>query len=201
MAKTSKGSSFEREIAKMLSLWWTRDLPEPRDDIFWRTANSGGRATVRGRKGKGTANSYGDLLAVDPLGQPFIQAFTVELKRGYNRSSLADLLDRKVKGALTQYEKWLVKLIQTAATAGSRSWMLLARRDQRQTCVYLPASAWEFLENGSAINLTSPFFSAEVYFPLGGSHQLCALPLTEFLQRIRPEDVKRLAKEQRTFWR
>ena len=45
MPKAYKGSEFEREMCKCLSLWWT---DSKRDDVFWRSAQSGGRAP-RGR--------------------------------------------------------------------------------------------------------------------------------------------------------
>lgn len=44
-----KGSVFEREICKALGRWWTDG---ERDDIFWRTAGSGARATCRLERGK-----------------------------------------------------------------------------------------------------------------------------------------------------
>jgi len=42
----AKGSSFEREICTILSKWWTNN---ERDDVFWRTAGSGARATTRSK--------------------------------------------------------------------------------------------------------------------------------------------------------
>ena len=72
MAKASKGSAFEREISKSLSLWYTEG---ERDDIFWRSSQSGGRATTRAKKGKKTAASYGDITALDNRGEPFTDLF------------------------------------------------------------------------------------------------------------------------------
>jgi hypothetical protein len=48
----AKGSSFEREIAKLLSLWWSEGM---RDDVFYRSHASGGRFTMRRKSGKDTA--------------------------------------------------------------------------------------------------------------------------------------------------
>ncbi len=59
-----KGSNFEREICKLLSLWWTNDK---RDDIFWRTSGSGARATTRSKTKQKTFGQYGDVQATDPI--------------------------------------------------------------------------------------------------------------------------------------
>lgn len=73
----AKGAQFEREVAVALSLWASHG---EREDLFWRSAMSGGRATVAHKKGKHLAAQSGDLCAVHPLGQPFIDKFYVELK-------------------------------------------------------------------------------------------------------------------------
>ena len=44
----AKGSSFERLICKELSLWITGGEHQ---DVFWRSAMSGGRSTVAMKKG------------------------------------------------------------------------------------------------------------------------------------------------------
>jgi hypothetical protein len=71
-----KGSSFEREIAKQLSLWLTQGR---REDVLWRSAMSGGRATVAHRKGK-NVRQCGDLCAVGPEGHEFCEKYFLELK-------------------------------------------------------------------------------------------------------------------------
>ena len=75
----AKGSVFEREICKELSLWITSG---ERDDIFWRTAGSGGRATMRKKSGKTTANQEGDVCATDPIGQSTCEHCYYRIKEG-----------------------------------------------------------------------------------------------------------------------
>jgi hypothetical protein len=72
-----KGSSFEREICKKLSLWVSYGKS---DDLFWRSAMSGGRATVRTRKGQKTSSGHGDITAVTPEGNILTDTFIVECK-------------------------------------------------------------------------------------------------------------------------
>jgi hypothetical protein len=73
-----KGASFEREVCVALSRWITDDA---KDDVFWRSAMSGGRATVSAKNGgKLLSNQVGDISAIDPVGSHFINEFAVECK-------------------------------------------------------------------------------------------------------------------------
>ncbi len=128
-----KGADFEREVCGMLSMWWTGGKS---DAVFWRTANSGGRATVRGRKSKKTNNQHGDICATDPIGQPFVDLFTVEIKRGYSRHTIHDLLDRSENGAEPVYQGWFTKAQKTSEDAGAQSWVLIVKRDRREAIIY-----------------------------------------------------------------
>ena len=89
-ANMGKGEDFERQISKQLSLWWTGG---ERDDVFWRTSQSGGRATQRAKSDLKTAYSYGDITFIDPIGKPFCDLLVLEAKRGYTNTS------RKIKAA------------------------------------------------------------------------------------------------------
>ena len=135
MAKSSKGSAYERELCRYLSLWWSDGR---RDDCFWRTSNSGGRATARSRKGQSTSGHYGDICATDEEGKPLLSQITFELKRGYSRCTIADLLDKGVKAKRQQYEEWFSKLKDTAEQARTNWWALVHRRDQRQAMIFIP---------------------------------------------------------------
>ena len=73
----AKGSSFERLICKELSLWITGGEHQ---DVFWRSAMSGGRSTVAMKKGDKLAAQAGDVSSVHILGHAFIDRFTVECK-------------------------------------------------------------------------------------------------------------------------
>lgn len=134
MTVSHKGPPFERWVATRLSLWWTGG---ERDDVFWRSQGSGGRATNRRRRGRTTAGQYGDLCATDPSAQPFIDLFTVEMKRGYNRHTIADLTDSRTPHT-GEFAEWLLKLRLTHLAAGSWAWLLITRRDGRLPMVFMP---------------------------------------------------------------
>lgn len=76
-ASKSKGSSFERKVCKELSMWMSKGT---RDDLFWRSAMSGGRATVKFKKGGKNQTQAGDISAIDPLGERLTSIFMVECK-------------------------------------------------------------------------------------------------------------------------
>jgi hypothetical protein len=69
----AKGSKFERKVCKALSLWVTKGK---RGDVFWRSAMSGGRATVHGKK----VRQAGDICAVAPEGHKLTDDFIIECK-------------------------------------------------------------------------------------------------------------------------
>lgn len=72
-----KGAGFEREICKKLSLWISNGK---REDLFWRSAMSGGRATLGHRKGKDLRYQAGDITATHPDGHVFTDYFYAECK-------------------------------------------------------------------------------------------------------------------------
>jgi len=76
-----KGNSFERAISKELSLFITNN---ERDDIFYRSQNSGGRFTIRDKLGVSTHNQDGDITSMHPDGDIFTEVFSVELKHYKN---------------------------------------------------------------------------------------------------------------------
>lgn len=167
-----KGSEFERKICKQLGLWWTNGK---RDDVFWRSSQSGGRATVRSRQGKSTYGSYGDITALDPIGNPLLKLWTFELKRGYNRLSPLDLVDSGPDNANASYPAWIRQAKLSCDNADSLSWIILHQRDRRQPVLLLPQK----LSNG-------------VLVP-GLSHSLGGYALTtfdEFLSVITREWVE-----------
>ena len=125
-----KGSAFERDVCKKLSLWISHD---EREDIFWRSAMSGGRATVamRDRNTK-LSSQAGDISLVDPLGAEFITRFMIECKF-YKDLQLAVALT-KGKGKLIEF--WNVAK-EEAYTHGKLP-ILVAKQNRLPTMVVLP---------------------------------------------------------------
>jgi len=76
MVGQGKGAAFEREVCVKLSEWVTAG---EKKDVFWRTAMSGGRATVFKKKGSLFRQS-GDICSVAPEGNDLTNKFYFELK-------------------------------------------------------------------------------------------------------------------------
>lgn len=72
-----KGAQFERDVCEALSRWID---PGGTDTHYWRSAMSGGRATVRGRIGKKTESQSSDLSAITEKGMLLLKKFSIECK-------------------------------------------------------------------------------------------------------------------------
>ncbi len=139
MGGNAKGSGFERSVCKQLSNWWSSGLEgKARDDIFWRSSQSGGRATQRAKQGKATFGAYGDIAAVDPVGQPLLRLVTIELKRGRSHGHPIDSIESKVTSKPKPFELAVAQASRSAELAKSVSWWLLCRPDRREAMLYMP---------------------------------------------------------------
>lgn len=186
-AKSKKGSEFERWFCKALSLWWSDG---ERADLYWRTAGSGGRATNRGKKGKSTAGAYGDIAATSHEGAPLLDLFTLEIKRGYSKCSIQDLLDKSEGAAEQEYEGWIKQAQESARLAGSTSWAVVSRRDKRRASIMLPAETFAALRDAARLNA---LFLDKIELMTKPSHEsvirVILLRLDDFLTWVTPDAV------------
>jgi len=147
----AKGSNFEREICKLLGLWWTGGK---RDDVFWRTAGSGARATMRSKTNQNTFGQYGDVQATDPIGQPLIDLCTIEMKRGYSKSTFADLIEDSTthNAKPCMYANFITQAKTDAKKASAPWWMLIVKRDRKKPIIIYPPrlfnTTWSGLDKG-----------------------------------------------------
>ena len=111
-----KGGKFERLVCKQLSAWVTGGQ---RKDVFWRSAMSGGRATVHGS----SVRQAGDVTAVAPEGHALTDKYMVECK--HERDLQFDRFTVQHRGPLMRY--WL-KLNQQCHVH-DRLPMLVARQN------------------------------------------------------------------------
>lgn len=127
----AKGAQFEREVCAQLSRWLTKGKSE---SCMWRSAMSGGRATVRHRAGKSADGHGGDLTATDPRAHALLEAFTVECKH------VADLNLRgaAIKGIGPLKDFW--DQVTSDALRVDKEPMLIARQNMMPTLLFLRAS-------------------------------------------------------------
>jgi hypothetical protein len=186
MSGHAKGSAFERSICKQLSEWWRPG----RDDIFWRSSQSGGRATIRSRKGKSTAGSYGDIAATDPCGVDLLRFFTIELKCGRSHGFPGDLIDSDCSQFLATIEQAMSAHI----AAGSLTWLLVCKRDRRHVMVYFDFRSMRELIKKCKL-LASPSVRMKFRHKALGKIDLVGLPLERFLRAVKPADITELNSE------
>jgi len=173
-----------------LSKWWTGGK---RDDVFWRSSNSGGRATVRWQSGKKTFGHAGDIAAVDPIGQPLLKCVTIELKRGYRKTTFADVFDRCYRHKATEFEQFIMQAERAAQHAGTPHWLLITRRDKREALVFLSIHLDHYLrEKGHHLQADCDLYlrmRVIVRWPEGPRTRqtVCAVQLSEFLKAVSPD--------------
>lgn len=191
MAAKGKGSAFERYVCRELSLWYTNGK---RDDLFWRSAMSGGMATVRGRKGANTEGQHGDIAATTKAGQQLLAAVTIEVKRGYSDCNISDLIERKPGTSPSQLEKFVNQATKQARQANTESWLLVWKRDHREIVVYMDTPLFIRMFHGGANIMNRP--RVYVQFSFKGRKRttdVTAIPYTEFL-KLPPSALTNAAK-------
>jgi len=180
-----KGGGFEREICSELSKWWTYG---ERDDIFRRTAGSGGMATSRQKRGRDTANQFGDISFSDDIGKPFIDRYNVECKTGYATKSkwdVLDIIDSKQKE--TVLEKFWKQCVDDALKS-SRIPLLIFRRNGRQKCVCVDYKERNAL--GAYVGFLS---KKEIIVDFG--NVLFIYVFSEFFEVVTPDIIKLMQKK------
>jgi len=180
-----KGSEFERWFAKQLSLWWSQEWDEPRDDLFWRTSQSGGRSTVRARKGLGTKGHVGDIGPTCAEAEPLTNLVVFELKNGYSADTIHALLDAPDGSAKQEYVKWFEHAIDVATVAQIPYWMVVTKRTRRDPLVFIPHTLR--IELGSS-GLIASVPQVLVSIPICESWTaIHGFPLTRFFKSFQPK--------------
>lgn len=202
----AKGGNYERDVCKLLSLWWSNGHT---DEVFWRTSNSGGRATSRKKAGKSTNTHVSDVGFTDVRGKPFLDMFAVEIKRGYNKkgwgASIADFIDIPIHHRSTlQYQEWLDQVFEAKKNSGALSWMIIHRRDEREAVVLISVQMFNELKLARDTTLNCALFHY-VHRQNDKTIFIAALLLEDFLRLVTPRQIKdllpTLSKEEDSYGR
>lgn len=186
---SSKGSEWERLFCQVLGMWWCG-----RDDVFWRTGGSGGRAKTRGRAGAATYGQHGDVAATDPTGAPLIDTFTIELKRGYNEHTIHDIVDRKADAAIQEHEAFFAQTIESAEQAGTMGWLCVTSRVRREAMVWMPHAALEALRRAGAFAVRPvPSISFQEEIRNHGIQRIHGTTLESFWNGVSPDHILSIA--------
>ncbi len=126
-----KGASFERQICVALSQWVSN---KKRKDLYWRSAMSGGRATLGFRKGEKHLSQGGDISSIDPIGAGLTDKFFIEIKFLKNLDLAAFWL-----GSGTLFRFW--EIAQKEACKYNKEPMLIAKQNFYDTLVIVGAGS------------------------------------------------------------
>jgi hypothetical protein len=148
-----KGGRFEREICKRLSLWVSKGK---RDDLFWRSAMSGGRATLQLRKGVVNKSQSGDMTAIAPEGYALCEECLFEYKFYTNLNIAEGLI--KGTGELRKFWRETTK----AAKHYGKKPVLIAKQNHMPILVIVRLGAGLFDTTATPI-MTSHSWRADVF--------------------------------------
>lgn len=127
----SKGSRFERSVCRDLSLWVSGGQ---REDVFWRSAMSGGRATVGLKTGTVLASQAGDVSLVAAAGEALLNHIVVECKFYQDLDVLSGITNDTGK-----LHRFWHELVRHSVSFGRRP-MLIARQNGMPTVCLLQSS-------------------------------------------------------------
>lgn len=123
-----KGSSWEREVGKALSLWLTAG---ERPDIFSRNVLSGGSFTQAQSRGNRSSRMPGDLMAAHPLAFRFMEHYAVECKHLATLGLEAFLFDDKSACELSK----IIMYANGQAQQAGLEYMIVAKQNRRDPFV------------------------------------------------------------------
>ena len=159
-----KGAAHERHVCQRLSLW-VSDLT--REDCFWRSAMSGGRATLKSRKackGNGKIKNpafgaqSGDVTATHRMGNLLIDLFVVECKFWKDLEVQRQVFGRP-GGKISRF----YREVKDIADRSEREPMLIARQNNQPDLCCTSKAGWELLKLGAVKKLP-----VQAIFPRSG---------------------------------
>lgn len=155
----SKGAAYERTLAVLLSMWLTDG---EREDVLWRTAMSGGRATVARRKGRSAESQAGDLQPTDSVGDWFCSTFLIEAKRYKAFDWARDITEARSARPAKATQRILEIVMHTvdeAERAGRKAPLCFLRADRKPDIILTDHRGWDILKAGGTTNMPEPEIS------------------------------------------
>lgn len=175
-----KGSVWEREVGKLLSLWLTN---AERGDIFSRNVLSGGAFTLAEAAGKISSRAPGDLMAAHPLAFNFLSRFSVECKHLANIGLEAYLLDPRAQTSLGQ----IISLASRQAKHIKLEYMIVAKQNNREAIVMIDGDVGEKMMRCLRAKRGRISLSPMHHYLHRGS--ICMLRFCDMLSFIDPEKL------------
>lgn len=113
----AKGSAWEREIAKALTMWVTgKEKPY----VFWRSPSSGALATI-----SQSLDTSGDIIAIRPEGKFLTDIYSIEAKNGYPAASFDKHLKKTKNNDIESFWK---QCVSDAEKAGKMPMLIFKKK-------------------------------------------------------------------------
>lgn len=188
---SKKGSNYERIICKSLSAWWSNDPDN--DDEFWRSSQSGGRATTRAKKDKETKGHAGDIVATGKYGRRFLKHIAVEIKAGYNNvpnATITNCMTSKESFRTWTLIDWIKQVKRSQKMSKSAHWIIIHKLDRREPLVYVNWSLFRIIKT----LLRSTKFTGHVTLPVKGKVTKVGYLKLSTLYKVDPRELERALK-------
>lgn len=172
----SKGGEFERLVCKTLSLWVSNGQDS---NLFWRSATSGGRATVQ-RKAGAKASEYqaSDISPVAPGAYILSDVFAIECK-AYKDIQLNQLVFED-KSLLLDF--W--NQANRDALAANKKPMLIAKQNMRKPLLGIQIKCYNYWKSLYLKDRNA--FPKTILIP---RYDLALLDLEKFLALVDPQTL------------
>lgn len=172
----SKGGDFERVVCKTLSLWVSNGQDS---NLFWRSATSGGRATVQ-RKSGNKASEYqaSDISPVAPAAYILSDVFAIECK-AYKDIQLNQLVFEE-KSLLLDF--W--NQANRDALAANKKPMLIAKQNMRKPLLGIQIKCYNYWKSLYLKDRNA--FPKTILIP---RYDLALLDLEKFLALVDPQTL------------
>lgn len=173
-SKSGKGSSWEREIAKILTKWLTGN---EKPYVWWRMPGSGSIATLS----EENKELSGDIMPLRPEGIFLTDKYSIEAKHGYPNSNF----HKHLKGVKNDEIRLFWEQCVNDAVRADKRPMLIYKKKQYNSLIgisELNGQLKQKLENLPSLTMT------------WGNHNdlpICHFfDMKEFLNTVTPEDIK-----------
>jgi len=199
---SSKGFGFERQMCRLWSRWWTGGES---DDIFWRTAGSGSRATARRRRGADDKWNHGDMKPDDPSGYELCSKWCFEFKF-YQKYDIKGVLHHVSKQS--DWMQWWAKIVDEAEAVG-RAPILVTKQNAGKPIIWFHEDTWRVYGSAHAnfpmirlsiterdvkIDLKNKTKKTKTIHLL--KHEVFGIALEEWFEWTDPETVRHIIKGQ-----
>jgi hypothetical protein len=171
----AKGSSFERYIAKYLSVWLTGS---EKPYQYWRMPGSGGLATIS----EENADLSGDIRSLTQQAAFLTEIFSIELKAGYPKTSFWQLFANIKHFNIEEF--WFQCC--TDANKADKIPMLIYNKSNRRKIIGI-----DLITENKIIKYISKLPSMSIRFKNDEHPTIIFYDFEDFFNNITPDIIKR----------